>query len=307
MSDELPALWAVMGPTASGKSALAMALCEQVGGELIAVDSAQVFRGLDVGTAKPTQAEQARLPHHLIDLISPSTQWSAADFCRAADAAIEEVRGRGRVPILCGGTGLWMRALVRGIFEAPDIDPDLRQQIRDDLVERGPEALHAELAQVDPEAAARIETRDPQRIGRALEVYRQTGTPISVLQAKHRFQDRRYNLVGVALQWPRQELRARIALRTEHIFEAGIVAETETCLAAGVAPDSPGLSIIGYRDTVRLVQGKIDRAEAIRATTVATRRYAKRQRNWFNSEPDVEWIAPDMSPGEVLTHLQGRS
>lgn len=307
MSDRSSALWAVMGPTASGKSALAMQLCETVGGELITVDSAQVFVGLDVGTAKPTLAEQARLPHHLINLISPSTQWSAADFCRAADTAIADVRSRGRVPILCGGTGLWMRALVRGIFEAPDIDADLRQQIREDLASLGPEAMHAELAKVDPDAAARIETRDPQRIGRALEVYRQTGTPISALQAKHRFQERRYNLVGVALRWPREELRARIALRTERMFDQGIVAETESCLASGVAPDSPGLSIIGYRDTVRLIQGDIDRAEAIRATTVATRRYAKRQRNWFNGEPDVHWVDHTLSATEVLEHLRQRS
>lgn len=302
-----PPLWAVMGPTATGKSALAMALCHEVGGEIITVDSAQVFTGLDVGTAKPNAAEQAEVRHHLIDLIDPGTQWSAADFVRAADKAIQDVRARGRVPILCGGTGLWMRALVRGIFEAPDIDPELRQQIRDDLLERGPEAVHADLALVDPEAAARIETRDPQRIGRALEVYRQTGTPISTLQAAHRFQERRYNLLGVALAWPREVLWQRIEARTAQMFDAGIVAETQAALAQGVPPDGPGLSIIGYRDAVQLLEGNIDAPEAVRRTTVATRRYAKRQRNWFNHEPDIEWIDAQTPVGAVLDGLEARS
>jgi len=306
MTDQQP-LWAVMGPTATGKSALAMALCHKVGGEIITVDSAQVFKGLDVGTAKPNAAEQAQVRHHLIDLIDPGTQWSAADFVRAADAAIKDVRARGRVPILCGGTGLWMRALVRGIFEAPDIDPELRQQIRDDLIKRGPEAVHAELALVDPEAAARIETRDPQRIGRALEVYRQTGTPISQLQAAHRFQERRYNLIGVALEWPREVLWQRIEARTAQMFEGGIVAEAEAALAQGVASDGPGLSIIGYRDAVQLLQGNIEAPEALRRTTVATRRYAKRQRNWFNHEPDITWIDAQTPVQAVLDGLEARS
>lgn len=306
MSD-LPPLWAVMGPTASGKSALAMQLCRQLGGEIITVDSAQVFIGLDVGTAKPTKAEQAELPHHLIDLIEAGTQWSAADFVAAADAAIADVRGRGRVPILCGGTGLWMRALVRGIFEAPDIDPELRAEVRQALLDRGPEAMHAELAQVDPEAAARIETRDPQRIGRALEVYRQTGTPISVMQAAHRFSERRHNLIGVALDWPRDQLWARIEARTAAMYKAGIADEAQAALQRGVPEDGPGLSIIGYRDAVRLVKGEIDEAEAIRCTAVATRRYAKRQRNWFNHEPDIQWIDPHTPPDEVIAGLQARA
>lgn len=299
-------LWAVMGPTASGKSDLAMALCARVGGEIVTVDSAQVFRGLDVGTAKPTADEQAAVRHHLVDVIEPTEQWSAAQFAAAADAAIADVRARGRVPILCGGTGLWMRALVRGIFEAPDIDPDLRAEIRADLVARGPQVLHAELSAVDPVAAARIEKNDPQRIGRALEVFRQTGTPISTLQAAHAFQERRYPLVGVALRWPREALAARIEARAAAMYAGGLIEETAAALEAGVPADAPGLSIIGYRDAVRLVRGEIDREEALRSTTVATRRYAKRQRNWFNHEPEVQWLDAGVSVDEVHAHLDAR-
>ncbi|MCA9555202.1 MAG: tRNA (adenosine(37)-N6)-dimethylallyltransferase MiaA [Myxococcales bacterium] len=295
-----------MGPTASGKSALAVALCQRLGGELVTVDSAQVFRGLDVGTAKPTPEERAAVPHHLIDVIEPTEQWSAAQFAAAADQVIAEVRGRGRVPILCGGTGLWMRALVRGIFEAPDIEPEVRARIRGELLTLGPVALHARLAAVDPEAAGRIQPTDPQRIGRALEVYETTGTPISALQAEHGFREARYRLVGVALEWPRDALNARIEARARAMYARGMVEETAAALAKGVPPDAPGLAIIGYRDAVRLLAGEIDRAEAERSTVVATRRYAKRQRNWFNHEPDVHWISPELDPEQVLEHLRAR-
>lgn len=305
MSPKEP-LFAVMGPTASGKSALAVALCQRLDGELVTVDSAQVFRGLDVGTAKPTPEERAAVPHHLIDVIEPTEQWSAAQFAAAADQVIAEVRARGRVPILCGGTGLWMRALVRGIFEAPDIDPEVRARIRGELLTLGPVALHARLAAVDPEAAGRIQPSDPQRIGRALEVYETTGTPISALQAEHGFREARYRLVGVALEWPRDALNARIEARARAMYARGMVEETAVALANGVPPDAPGLAIIGYRDAVRLLAGEIDRAEAERSTVVATRRYAKRQRNWFNHEPDVRWISPELDPEQVLEHLRAR-
>lgn len=307
MNPHEPPLFAVMGPTASGKSALAVALCLRLGGELVTVDSAQVFRGLDIGTAKPSPEERAAVPHHLIDVIPPTAQWSAAQFAAAADAVIAEIRGRGRVPILCGGTGLWMRALVRGIFQAPDIEPEVRARIRAELLSLGPEALHARLAAVDPVAAARIQPTDPQRIGRALEVHAATGVPISTLQAEHGFREARYRLIGVALDWPRDALAARIEARTRAMYARGLVAEAAAALAAGVPPEAPGLGIIGYRDAVAVLRGEVDPAEAERRTAVATRRYAKRQRNWFNHEPEVHWLPPDLGVEAVLAHLQGRA
>ena len=255
-------LFAIMGPTCSGKTALALAIAERTDGEIVSCDSAAVFIGLDVGTAKPTAEEQARVRHHVIDTVAPTEQWTAADFAAAADAAIADIRARRKVPILCGGTGLWMRALVHGIFPAPDIDEPIREAVREELARRGAPAMHEELAKVDPVAASRIERNDPQRIGRALEVYRQTGTPISTLQAAHGFSEDRYRLIGVAPDLPKAELWARIEARTAAMYDGALLAETRRALDAGVPEDAPGLSIIGYRDAVQVVRGTLPLAEA---------------------------------------------
>jgi len=299
-----PPILALLGPTASGKSALALEVADRIGGEIVTVDSAQVFIGLDVGTAKPTAEERARVPHHLIDVVPPAAQWTAADFARAADRAVADIRTRGRAPLLCGGTGLWYRALVRGIFSAPPIDAEVRAAIRDELARRGAPALHAELARVDPEAASRIAPRDPQRIGRALEVFRQTGTPISALQRAHAFRETRHRTLALALDWPRDVLWARIRRRTEAMYARGIVFEVERQLASGVSPRAPGLRIIGYRDAVQVAQGTIGVDAAVEQTYVATRQFAKRQRNWFNHEPGVTWIPGDASPASVVERLR---
>lgn len=289
-------LLAILGPTASGKSALALEVAERLGGEIVTVDSAQIFIGLDVGTAKPTPEERARVPHHLIDVLPPTQQWTAADFARAADRVIDDARARGRPPILCGGTGLWYRALVRGIFEAPPIDPEVRAGVSAELSARGAPALHAELRRVDPEAADRIAPGDPQRIGRALEVYRQTGSPISALQRAHGFRDERHRVLAVALSWPREVLWERIRQRTDAMYRGGLLDEVAAVLADGVDPSAPGLRIIGYRDAVRAVRGEQSVDEARERTFIATRRFAKRQRNWFNQELGVTWVPADTSP-----------
>lgn len=301
-----PVLYGVLGPTASGKSALAMALAERVGGEIVSCDSAQVFVGLDLGTAKPTRAEQARVPHHLIDLLPPTEQWSAAQYAQAADEAIAQVRARGRVPILCGGTGLWQRALVRGIFEAPAIDPALRAEIREALRTRGAPALHQELAAVDPEAAAKIQPGDPQRIGRALEVYRQTGVPISRLQAAHGFREARYRLLAVTPAVPKAVLDGRILARTRAMYAGGLVEEVAAHLQGGIPADAPGLSIIGYRDAVQVVLGQLTARDAEEKTAIATRQYAKRQRNWWRGDPDLVPVEPEADPSVVWEGLRER-
>lgn len=294
---------ALLGPTASGKSALALEVAERLDGEIVTVDSAQVFVGLDVGTAKPTPFERARVAHHLIDVLPPTEQWTAADFAAAADACIADIRGRGRRPILCGGTGLWYRALVRGIFSAPPIDARLRATLREELAARGPEAMHAELAAVDPEAAARIAPGDPQRIGRALEVYRQTGTPISALQREHGFAEERHRVLALALAWPRDVLWSRIEARAKAMYAGGLVEEVRGALDAGVPAGAPGLRIIGYRDAVRVVEGASSVEEAREQTTIATRQFAKRQRNWFNHEEGVAWIPGDTPADAIVRRL----
>ena len=199
-----------------------------------------------------------------------------------------------------------MRALVRGIFEAPAIDPQLRAEVRAELRARGPEVMHAELAAVDPVAAGRIQPRDPQRIGRALEVYRQTGIPISTLQAAHGFGERRYALAAVAFDWPRDVLATRLAARARAMYAGGLLEEVEACLARGIGPGAPGLATIGYKEAVRHLAGELDLEAAIEATSVATRQYAKRQRNWFRHEPEVTWVSPEETAESVLALLRGR-
>jgi tRNA dimethylallyltransferase len=302
----MSALWAIVGATGTGKSALAMALCERVGGELISVDSAQVFRGLDLGTAKPTREEQARVVHHLIDVIEPDAQWTGAAFAEAAELAIAEVRARGRVPILCGGTGLWLRALVRGFFEAPPIAPELRAHIRQRLEAEGAPALHAELVRLDPVSAARLHPHDTQRIGRALEYVLETGVPISTAQAAHGFRELRHRWVGVALDWPRAPLVARLEARTIAMYRAGLLDEVRGLFARGVSPEGPGLSCIGYREAVRCVRGEWTEAQALEATHIATRQYAKRQGNWFRHDPEVAWLGPEATVDEALASLRAR-
>lgn len=301
MKGRLPA---ILGATGTGKTGLAVALAQRVGGEIVSCDSAQIYRGLDVGTASPTPEERAAAPHHLVDVLEPEARWSAADFAAAADAAIADIRARGRIPILVGGNGLWYRALVKGIFEAPAIDPELRAAVREELRERGPEAMHVELSAVDPKAAARIQPRDPQRIGRALEVFRQTGTPISTYQDAHGFRDRRYAVSALALDWAREPLREHLGRRVRRMYAEGLLEETRACLDRGVPPDAPGLSTIGYKDAVAHLEGRLERAEAEEATIVATRRYAKRQRNWFRHEEEVAWVPPETDVEQAIRVLR---
>ncbi len=296
-------LWAIVGSTGTGKSALALALCERVDGELISVDSAQVFRGLDIGTAKPTPEERARVVHHLVDVLEPDEQWTGAAFAEAADAAIADVRARGKVPVLCGGTGLWLRALVRGFFAAEPIEPALRDAVRRRLEAEGAPALHAELARLDPEAGARLHPHDTQRIGRALEYVLQTGVPISRAQAEHGFKAERHRWAGVALDWPRDALVARLEARVHPMYAAGLLDEVRALRARGVRDDGPGLSCIGYREAVRHLRGEWTEAEAREATAIATRQYAKRQRNWFRHDPEVRWLAPEATVDEALAAL----
>lgn len=288
--DPTPRILAIVGATATGKSALGMELAARLGGEIVNADALQVYRGLDIGTAKPTPAERARVPHHLIDILEPHERWSAGEFARRALAAVAEIEGRGRVPIVVGGSGLYLRALLSGISPVPPGDPALRERLRARLEGEGLPALHAELARLDPETAARLPTGDTQRILRALEVALVSGRPLSAWIRGQPFGKKRVSAVTVGLTLPRGLLYDLLAGRVTRMVEQGWVAEVAGLLARGLDPALPAFQAIGYRQLVLHVKGEWSFDRAINDTITATRRFAKRQETWFRKEPDVTWF-----------------
>ena len=284
-----PPVVAIVGPTASGKSALALAVARERGGEIVSCDSLQVYRGLDVGSAKATADERAMVPHHLLDVVEPDQDFSAADYARRARLAIDDITARGCLPVVAGGTGLYLRALRRGLFVGPSRDPDLRHRLEAMARRHGDARLHRLLARVDPDAAARIEVNDRLRVIRALEVYRASGRTLS---AHHRADapvaDRRRWLV-VGLDPPRDALRAAVEARTRAMFEGGLIAEARELLGRFDSELRP-LRAIGYRQAVAVVRGAQTVGDAQRDIVKETMRYAKRQMTWFRHQEDVRWF-----------------
>ena len=280
----------IAGPTASGKTRLGIELSLAAGGEVVNADSQQVYLGLDVGTAKPTAAERAEVPHHLLDLCQPGEGMHAARFCAMADAAIAEVAGRGRLPVVVGGTGLYLRALLHGVAPAPGRDPGLRARLEQEAGRLGREAVHRRLAAVDPEAARRIRPNDLVRVVRALEIAA-AGRTQSSLFAAHGFRAERFRARLWALDPPRAELHRRIEARVEAMFAGGILDEARRLLERfGGRP--PAKLPIGYAEAMACVRGELPLAEAVRRVQVAHRRYARRQLIWLRKEPGVEWLRP---------------
>lgn len=297
-----PKVAALVGPTAAGKTSLALAIARRLPIEAIACDSRTVYRGLVVGTAKPTAAERDALPHHLLDVVEPWEDFSAARFAELADAAIADIATRGKLPTLVGGAGLYLRAVLEGVFAAPPKDPELRNALERHAVEVGPEAIHRELAEVDPATAARLPPADVVRVVRALEVYRLTGRPLSWHHERDRGRPPRYRATILVVAPERDRLERRIWLRAEAMFAGGLVEE-----AVGLAAD-PWIRrhlerIMGYREALLLASGEIDRAEAIRRTALEQRRYAKRQLTWFRALPSAVWIPWPPDPDAAAERL----
>ncbi|MFC7300519.1 tRNA (adenosine(37)-N6)-dimethylallyltransferase MiaA [Cognatiluteimonas weifangensis] len=305
-ADRRPRGIALLGPTASGKSALALEWAQRLGGEIVSVDSALVYRGLDIGAAKPTRVERARVPHHLIDLRDPWQSYSAAEFAHDARAAIDAILARGRLPILAGGTGLYFRALLHGLAPMPGADPALRAQLAHEAEARGWAALHAELARIDPAAATRIHATDAQRIQRALEVYRLSGRPISDWQrgaAPARLPLRVLPLVLAPST--RAELHARIAQRFDAMLVQGFLDEVRALralpqLRAHPAPlQLPALRAVGYRQAWEHLDGATS-ADEFRARAIfATRQLGKRQLTWLRGELGARWFDPARQRAEL--------
>ena len=296
---------ALMGPTASGKTALALDWAERFGGEIVSVDSALVYRGLDIGSAKPDAAERARAPHHLLDLRDPWQTYSAAEFANDARAAIDAIVARGRLPILAGGTGLYFHALLRGLSPMPEADPAMRAAIEMEARTRGWLAMHAELMQVDPVAAAKIRPSDPQRIQRALEVFRLSGRPISDWQRERPLSSSLPVKVLKLVVAPadRATLHQRIATRFDAMLDAGFLDEMRALralpqLQAHPAPlDLPAIRAVGYRQAWEHLDGATDAAGFRDRAIFATRQLAKRQLTWLRGDLDARWFDPGIDAG----------
>ena len=285
----------ILGPTAVGKTRLAIEMALRENGEIISADSGQIYRGLDIGTAKPPLEERQGIPFHLIDILDPSGRFSAAGFRRLALRQIEEGRGRGRGAIVVGGTGLYIKVLEEGIFEGPAADPEIRKKLEERCRRDGVETLLRELAKVDPVAANKMDKRNRQRIIRALEVYELTGRPISEFWVTppdlpplgvRGGPGGRYRKIGLTL--PREELNRRIGERIDRMIAQGWIDETETLLEKWGAA-APGLTLIGYKELVGYLQGRISRETAIDLIKTRTRQYAKRQMTWFKADPEIKW------------------
>lgn len=296
------------GPTASGKTAAAIEVAEQVDGEIINADSVQVYRLMDIGAAKPTAAERTRVRHHLIDVVDPDEPFDAASFARLGRAAVADIASRGKVPIVAGGTGLYIKALLGGLARRAASDPEVRRRLQEDLREEGPAALHARLAQIDPATAARVHPNDAVRIVRALEVYAATGQPLSAHHRGHRFGDAPFEAFTIGLDMPRETLYARIDRRVEAMMAQGLEAEVRRLLARGYGKDLKPMQSLGYRHMTALIAGRVDRAEAVRTLQRDTRRFAKRQLTWFRANPRIRWVSPadiaSLLP-EIGAFLQG--
>ena len=315
-NSHLPIL--IAGPTAVGKSPIALHLAEQLGGEIISADSMQVYRGLDIGTAKSSPAERARVPHHLIDICDLTESFDAAQFARLAHRAVAEIQSRGRVPVLCGGTGLYLKVFLEGLGKTPPADAKLRAELEAAPLGK----LLAELRERDPAAYEKIDRQNPRRVIRAIEVIRLTGRPVSAQRAD-------WNLGGSAFCRPKiqgrrhavppktdffcftrsaVDLHARINARVNTMFAHGLVDETRELLKRGLAENKTALQAIGYRQVAEHLRGERPLAETIELVKIRTRQFAKRQLTWFRAQKNLEWIElkPDESLGKVASNLRRR-
>lgn len=284
---------AVVGPTASGKSALGLQLAAQFSGAIISADSMQVYRQMDIGTAKPSLAEQRSVPHHLLDILGPEQPYDAGRFVADADRAIEQVHQSGLVPIVVGGTHLYLKALIHGLIPTPDVDIELKQRLYERLKLEGVAPLYQELCEVDPLTAQRLEPMDSSRVVRALSVWLSTGRSITDWHEEHEFKEQRYQPFYIAVQWEREQLYQRINQRVEHMVQSGLVEETQGLLGRGYAGSLPSLNSIGYKQAVSHLNGEISHQMMVQQIQQSTRRYAKKQLTWIKQLPDLHWVKPD--------------
>lgn len=293
MDTRKPDIVIICGPTGIGKTATAISLAEAFDGEIVGADSMQIYREMEIGTAKPTPEEQARVPHHMVDIIPPDAAFDAARYEKMARKIVSGLHGRGKLPIVAGGTGFYIKALTRGLFDTIPHDPAVRQRLQEEAETLGGDALHRRLAGCDPETARRLHPNDSYRVVRALEVFEVTGRPLSAHHQNHQFGDRPFRQLSIGLTIPRETLYNRIDTRVELMLQAGLLNEVRELLEKGYAPELKSMQSIGYRHMADFLRGRIDWEEAVRTMKRDTRRYAKRQMVWFKKDPEVHWLAPD--------------
>ncbi len=285
---------ALVGPTAVGKTALSLRLATEIRAEIVNFDSVQVYRGLDIGSAKPTPEERAVVPHHLIDILDPDEPFDAAGFARKARGAVRSITGRGRTVLLVGGTGLYLKALLQGLVPSPGGDPLIRSVLRGIAESKGPEALHELLKERDLESALRIHPNDIFRVIRALEVYELTGKTMSEWRRlQKQMKTAPPCCIKVGLIRPREELYRRINARVDEMLEHGLIEEVKALLEQGYSTQLKPLQTLGYRHVAAYLEGRYTLSEAVRLLKRDTRRYAKRQLTWFRADPEVRWFHPD--------------
>jgi tRNA dimethylallyltransferase len=279
----------VLGPTASGKSELAIHIALAFGGEIVNCDSLQIYRGFDIGTAKLPEAERRGVPHHMIDIAEPTELFTAGEYARAAREVLHQVSERARVPVVVGGTGFYLRALLEGLFPGPERDAALRTRLHS-REQRRPGSLHRILSRLDPAAAARIHSNDKNKIIRALEVRLLEGTPITEAFDRGREQLEGYRVIKLGLNPPRAILYERMNARASRMFEHGLMDEVRELLKAGIPKDAKPFESLGYKQALEMLEGRLTAEQALAATQLETRRYAKRQITWFRTEQNVHWL-----------------
>jgi len=287
-----PKVIVICGPTGIGKTAVGIQLAENFGGEIISADSMQIYRYMNIGTAKPTAAEQNRIVHHLIDIVDPDKEFDAVRFAKMARQKVIQLHHRGVMPLVVGGTGLYIKALLQGLFQSNPADPKIRERLMKEATENGSSRLHDRLKQVDPAAAERLHPNDAYRIVRALETIESTGRSISGHHQDHGFADEPFHALKICLQMERQKLYDRIDRRGDLMIEAGFVDEVQRLLGKGYTADLKSMQSIGYRHMVDVIEGRLSRDEGLRTLKRDTRRYAKRQFTWFGADREIHWYEP---------------
>ncbi len=295
---------AVVGPTAAGKTEIGITLAKETNGEVISVDSMQIYRGMDIGTAKPSPEMLSAVPHHLINILNPDQVYNAGMFAEDADRVIGELHRSGKTPVLVGGTGLYFRALINGIIDVPEISEEIRSRVRSLVSEQGVLECYRQLNELDPKSAELLHPNDVSRVSRALEVFWETGSSIKDFQEDHKFRQQRYDVYYVGVHWPREILYERINNRVHIMVEQGLIAETKDLLEMGYDENLPSMNSIGYKQSVAFLKGDISEEEMIADIQQKSRHYAKKQLTWYKKDTNVHWLKDNHLYNEDLKQIK---